>query len=206
VLRFRLILLLCRLMLHLPRRAGYGLAALFGQAAYIVNARARRVCEDNVRHALGPAADGFFGPSQWEPEVRHHPDVGPTSAQFVAHFRARFGAEPDYPAAQAYAAGLIAGRCVELAGTCDQGALLGMARSLALTTFYGGFRLDPATGRQVGHELVIVQWQGGERRIVWPPSVADARPGLPPSNRSVGLLQGPHTRRLAQPDELPPPP
>jgi branched-chain amino acid transport system substrate-binding protein len=128
---------------------------------------------------LGPAVHGIFGPSQWEPGVRYQPDLGPTSAQLVARFRTRFHAEPDYPAAQGYAAGLIAQRCVEIAGTLDDDALLQVAHDLALTTFYGDFRLDPATHRQVGHDLVVVQWQRGQRRIVWPPAVAEAAPEIP---------------------------
>jgi ABC-type branched-subunit amino acid transport system substrate-binding protein len=133
--------------------------------------------------ALGAAAEGFVGPSQWEPGVRQRPDLGPTSAQFVTRFRARFGAEPDYPAAQAYAAGLIAQRCVELAGTLREAALYEVASQLALTTFYGEFKLDPATGEQVGHALLAVQWQDGTRKVVWPAAVAEARPRLPMPSR-----------------------
>jgi branched-chain amino acid transport system substrate-binding protein len=137
---------------------------------------------------LGPGAHGIFGPSQWEPGVRYRPDLGPTSQQFTDRFRGRFNAEPDYPAAQAYAAGLIAQRCVEIAGTLDDEALLRVARALNLTTFYGDFRLDPTTGRQVGHDLVVVQWQGANRRIVWPPAIAEAAPEIPPSASIKGSV------------------
>ncbi len=158
----------------------------FARALVAAGARASAIgmVAASIEHfgeVLGPTAHGFFGPSQWEPGVRHRPELGPTSAEFVARFRARFGAEPDYPASQAYAAGLVAQRCVEIAGTLDDDAVLGAARDLALTTFYGDFRLDPMTGRQVGHRLVVVQWHGRARRIVWPPTVAEARPELPPS-------------------------
>jgi len=128
---------------------------------------------------LGRDANGFFGPSQWEPGVRGQPDVGPTSAAFVARFRGRFRKEPDYPAAQAYAAGLIAQRCVESAGTLQDEPVRRMANELALSTFYGGFELDAATGGQSGHELVLIQWQGETKRIVWPPQIAEARPQIP---------------------------
>jgi branched-chain amino acid transport system substrate-binding protein len=128
---------------------------------------------------LGGDADGFCGPSQWEPARRDRPDLGPTSARFAAAFRARFGVEPDYPAAQAYAAGLVAARCVETAGSFDDAALRGAADALDLTTFYGGFRLDPASGEQVGHELVVVQWQARRKAVVWPPTIATAPLQLP---------------------------
>jgi branched-chain amino acid transport system substrate-binding protein len=125
---------------------------------------------------LGPTAEGFFGPSQWEPGVPSRPDVGPGAAEFATRFRARFGVEPEYPAAQAYAAGLISQRCVELAGTLRDEALREAANALRLRTFYGEFRLDPVSGEQVGHTMVIVQWQNGARRIVWPAPDAEAEP------------------------------
>ena len=132
------------------------------------------------KQTLGGAADGFVGPSQWEPGVRYQPESGPTSEQFVARFRDRFAVAPDYPAAQAYAAGLIAQNCVAVAGTLEDEALRAAADALALTTFYGRFRLDAATGQQVGHELVVVQWQGARKRTVWPAEAAEARPQIPP--------------------------
>ena len=67
---------------------------------------------------LEAMADGCIGPSQWEPGAAGTPDVGLSSAAFIERFHQRFGQIPDYPAAQAYAAGLILQRCVMLAGTC----------------------------------------------------------------------------------------
>ncbi len=123
---------------------------------------------------LGPHADGIIGPSQWEPGTRAKPDVGATSADFVERFRRRFGRAPDYPSAQAYAVGLILQRCVMLAGTYADAALLDIAGELECRTFYGRFQLDPETGAQVGHEAVLVQWQRAEKRLIWPVGVADA--------------------------------
>jgi branched-chain amino acid transport system substrate-binding protein len=131
------------------------------------------------RQNLGKDANGFFGPSQWEAGVRGQPDVGPTSAEFAARFRDRFRKEPDYPAAQAYAAGLVAQRCIEVAGTLQDEPVRKVANELALTTFYGGFELDATTGEQIGHELVIIQWQGETKRIVWPLQMAETRPQIP---------------------------
>jgi branched-chain amino acid transport system substrate-binding protein len=128
---------------------------------------------------LGKDAHGFFGPSQWEQSVRGQPDVGPTSAEFVARFRHRFWKEPDYPAAQAYAAGLVAHRCIEAAGTLRDEPVRRVASELTMSTFYGGFKLDTVTGEQIGHELVIIQWQGKAKRIVWPLEIAEARSQVP---------------------------
>ncbi len=127
---------------------------------------------------LGRDAHGYFGPSQWEPGLGIQPDVGPTAAEFARRFEARFQTGPDYVAAQAYAAGLVAQRCVQLAGTTQDEALRDAARALTLTTLYGDFRLDPATGEQIGHRLLTIQWQGDSRVIVWPPEHAQAQPVL----------------------------
>jgi branched-chain amino acid transport system substrate-binding protein len=132
--------------------------------------------------ALGSAAEGIAGPSQWEVAGEQQPDFGPTARQFGAAYQSRFGRPPDYPAAQAYAAGLVAARCLELVGTGDQERLRAAAGALDAATFYGRFRLDPASGRQVGHQMMVVQWQDGRKQVVWPPAVAQARLRLgPPS-------------------------
>jgi ABC-type branched-subunit amino acid transport system substrate-binding protein len=134
---------------------------------------------EHFQEALGSDASGFCGPSQWEPMLQDQPDIGPSSGEFARRFRARFGVEPDYPAAQAYAAGLIAGACANRAGTLEQEALRRAAFALDLTTFYGRFRLDPRSGQQAGHDMVVVQWQAGRKQIIWPPATATAPIQLP---------------------------
>ncbi|MGH8057071.1 MAG: amino acid ABC transporter substrate-binding protein, partial [Candidatus Entotheonellia bacterium] len=144
------------------------------------------------REDLGELAEGCIGPSQWEPHAQGRPDVGPTSTEFVERFRRRFGETPDYPSAQAYAAGLVLQQCVGLAETCTDAALREVAYRLDCQTFYGRFRMHPTTGVQQGHEMVLVQWQAGIKRLIWPTTIADAPPlypkaaakSLPPSSPS----------------------
>ncbi len=126
------------------------------------------------RDALGPAVDGFTGPSQWEPDAAVAVDFGPTPAQ-VMESLTRYAPGPvDYPMAQSYAAGLIAQRCVEDAGSLDQRGLRRAAGELDFSTFYGRFKIDPVTGRQVGRSVALVQWQRGRKVIVWPPEQRQA--------------------------------
>ncbi len=133
------------------------------------------------RDALGSAADGFLGPSQWEPGLSIAPDYWPSTAQALASMRRHWPGEPGYPLAQAYAACLVAQRCIEVAGTLEDAALRRAAAGLDFTTFYGRFRIDPATGAQLGHQMPVVQWQRGQKVVVWPPEVRQGtfRPGLP---------------------------
>lgn len=126
-------------------------------------------------HALGTHVEGFLGPSQWEPGLAYVPDFGPGPAEAAEGIRAQ-GAPPDYPAAQAYAACLIAQRCLEEAGNADDEALWAAACAVDCTTFFGRFRIDPATGLQIGHEMVLVQWRRGRKLSVWPPELSRARP------------------------------
>ena len=79
----------------------------------------------------------------------------------------------EYPSAQAYAAVLVALRCVEDAGSLEDEALAAAARRLRCTTFFGRFGLA-ADGRQLEHEMLVAQWRAGMKRIVWPPEHAEA--------------------------------
>lgn len=128
---------------------------------------------EEVLAPLGPGREGLIGPSQWVPRSAPRPDEGPDARWFVDAFREATGSEPPYPAAAAFAAGILWARCLRDAGTTEDASLLAAAQRLRAVTLFGSFRLDPETGLQVGHTMVTVQWQGGERRVVWPPARAE---------------------------------
>jgi len=115
----------------------------------------------------GDLAEGIIGPSQWEPTAGDVPDTGPGSTWFADAFERAFGKPAEYPAAQAFATGLILGECRRrCAGRLADAALLSAAQTLETTTFYGGFRLDRVTGGQVGHRIRLVQWREGRKRVI----------------------------------------
>jgi branched-chain amino acid transport system substrate-binding protein len=118
---------------------------------------------------LGPLSEGVTGPSQWEPETGSNPELGPDADWFIKQFRRQFRKEPDYIAAQAFATGVIFERCFKASGgSLQDNELWYAARNLDVRTLYGRFRLDPATGRQIGHSILLVQWQSGRKQLVWP--------------------------------------
>lgn len=123
---------------------------------------------------MGSSADGFVGPSQWEPGVDFTPDFGPSPNQVVKSLANGILEHIDYPMAQAYAAGLVMERCLLEANSSDSLALRNAAAALKFSTFYGNFQIDGQTGRQVGRETVLVQWQHGKKAVVWPPDQANA--------------------------------
>ncbi|PKB78920.1 MAG: hypothetical protein BZY88_15935, partial [SAR202 cluster bacterium Io17-Chloro-G9] len=123
---------------------------------------------DQFRQALGSNVDGFLGPSQWEPAARYPVAYGPNAADVLQSLNRQSSQAVDYPMVQAYAAGLVAQRCVETAGSLEDAALGEAASQLDFSTFYGRFKIDPQTGRQVGRKVILVQWQKGRKVLVWP--------------------------------------
>jgi len=50
---------------------------------------------------------------------------------------------------------------------------------LDFVPFYGRWKIDPETGKQIGHELVLIQWQNNKKEIVWPVAAQTAKPCYP---------------------------
>jgi len=120
---------------------------------------------------LGEASEGFLSSSQWEKGACIDPDIGPTSEEFFSKFVSVYGKEPDYVAAQGYNIGLIIEKCIQESGTLDDIELREIAKGAQFKTFYGNFKTD-SNGNQIGHDMVVVQWQGGGKVIVYPESIA----------------------------------
>lgn len=134
---------------------------------------------NTFRDLLGKKADGFLGPSQWEPGIRIKPDFGPTPYDFLIQFKDAYGYEPSYPAAQGYNIGLIVQKCLEESEALNYKALRDTAYRIELKTFYGNYKIDPATGNQIGHSMVTVQWHKGRKLIVHPKEMAESQPLYP---------------------------
>ncbi len=118
---------------------------------------------------LGEDAEGIVGPSGWEESVRFAAQIGPAPNEFARRMRAAYPAIPiDYPAAQAYAAGVLAAAALKAADAIDQERLRAAFSDLRVSTMYGDFEIDRVTGRQIGHAMLIVQWHGGHKVIVEP--------------------------------------
>ncbi len=135
------------------------------------------------KERFGENAEGFFSTSQWEKGIRIKPDFGPIPIEFSKRFEDEYGKEPDYLAAQGYNIGLVIQRCISEANTLDDKELRKAASKIDFRTFYGHFKIDPASGRQLGHRMAIVQWQGGGKFIVFPEDLAEAEPLYPMPNK-----------------------
>jgi branched-chain amino acid transport system substrate-binding protein len=134
---------------------------------------------------LGDAAEGIVGPSQWEPDAEIVPQIGPSGREFARRMRAMGAPVCDYPAAQAYAAGLLTLTALRDAGALDQARLREAFSGLRTTTLFGDFAIDPVSGRQVGHKMLLVQWHRGRKVLI------DAEP-----NPNDGAIEFPSGWRL----------
>ncbi len=138
---------------------------------------------------LGEAANYVMAPTQWEPSANYNPILatkigvewyGPPIEEFVHMYKnLTRGEEPTYQAAEAAAAVLYLVRAIEEANSLDQKAVRDAFNKLDILTFFGRLKIDPATGMQVTHEMLIVQWQDGKKVIVYPEKVAQKEPVYP---------------------------
>jgi ABC-type branched-subunit amino acid transport system substrate-binding protein len=112
-------------------------------------------------HDAVRASDGVLGVAQWFPGMAGNVAMGPSEEAFLAAYRRRTGAMPDYPAVQAAAAAAIAVHCADLAGGTTADDLWQAAATLSTTTLFGEFAIAD-TGAQTAHRMAMVRWQHGE--------------------------------------------
>jgi branched-chain amino acid transport system substrate-binding protein len=124
---------------------------------------------EKFRADLGDDAEGLVGPSQWEAQLQFKPEIGPTPREFIQRMRS---VSPqvacDYPAAQAYAAGVLIKTAIENAQSLDVGNVRAAFSDLRTTTFFGDFAIDRVTGRQIAHRVLLVQWHVGQKVVIDP--------------------------------------
>ena len=134
---------------------------------------------------LGSMAEGVMGPSHWEYGVKYSPNaakkaglewIGPGQDEFVKLFKEGLGKDiiPDYHAAEAGAQVLAYVLAMEKAKSIDPTKVRAALGKLWFMSFYGSWGVDE-TGKQIGHSMVDMQWQGGKRIIVWPPDAATGK-------------------------------
>ena len=119
---------------------------------------------------LGEAAEGIVGPSQWEAHARIVPELGPPPDDFARRMCKSGFPDCDYTAAQAYAAGLVGAAAVRKCDSLDQHRLREAIGEMRTSTLFGDFAIDRVTGRQIAHQMLLVQWHMGRKEIIQPQS------------------------------------
>jgi branched-chain amino acid transport system substrate-binding protein len=123
--------------------------------------------------AVGKTAEFVYGASQWEPGLAY-----PGAREFAAVYESEFGRAPSYHAAAAYAACMLMAEAINRTGSLDSERLREYLFKLSTTTVFGGFDVDER-GYQLGHRMVMIQWQEGRQIIVWPDEVAAGKARFP---------------------------
>jgi len=145
---------------------------------------------------LGDAALGISTSSQWELAATHTAEeaaalgktwYGPTGEEFASAYEAASGDKPTYHVAGGYMTGLVLQKAIEDADSVDPEKVKAALEAMDIFTFYGGIKFDTsadAHGLQVGHQMVVAQWQKDDagalvRKVIWPADVANAEPLYP---------------------------
>jgi branched-chain amino acid transport system substrate-binding protein len=124
--------------------------------------------------AVGQDAEFVLGSREYDARF---PTAG--NAKFVQAFNAKWSAPPGALAAAAYTAGTVLSAAVRRAGTVEPQKLRAALASLEVETVLGPYRVDPASGAQIGMKPVLMQMVKGRSQPVWPPAVAGERALLP---------------------------
>ena len=125
---------------------------------------------------LGDAGFGVIVPSQWEQQAGFKAQYGPSGADFAKAYTAKYNTPPSYESAGGYACGLILQRAIEQAGSTDTAKVSAALNDTDIVTFYGRSKFATAAnehGLQVGHAMVLAQWQKDKsgklvKPVVWP--------------------------------------
>ena len=118
----------------------------------------------------GVIAEGVFGPSQWEPDERI---PFPGTKKFIDGFVAYARKVPSYHAGSAYAASQILERAITQTKSLNHARIREYILSMDTVTVIGRFKVDHK-GKQIGHNPIMIQWQKGEKEIVYPTKMQTA--------------------------------
>ena len=121
---------------------------------------------DEFAQALGAQADGSFGLSAWEPSLPN-----PGIDHFVQAYQQTFDRAPSFHAAGAYGACQLFAEAVRQAASLEQDALRTALLELETTTVFGPYAVDER-GYQTANQGVFIQWQEGQKVVVWPDELA----------------------------------
>ena len=137
---------------------------------------------------LGRDAEFVYGATQWTPELVTLVRGGqlipvgrryPGAREFVEAYRKEFpGADLSYHSAGGYSGCQVLVEAIRQTGSLDGERLRAAILKMDMNTVFGAFKVD-ADGFQVGHKMLIFQWQDGKKAIVWPDELSPGPPRFP---------------------------
>src|SRR5579859_586011 len=119
-------------------------------------------------------ANYVIGSSQWTPQVKYQgTDLFGTAQNFEQMYKAKYGVEPSYQAAESAACGLAYQFAIEKAGSIDPHKVRDALSSLNITTFYGQIKFS-GNGENDTKPMATIQIQSGKVLTVFPTDIANA--------------------------------
>jgi len=128
---------------------------------------------------LGKNADYLFATSWWEPSAGWKDGYFGTSSEYNDLFKKAYGADANYFAACASAAGELLDLAIRKVGSLDPAKIADVLHATKVETFFGPVEYDQTGANRKGSALVI-QFQEGQEAIVWP-TTANAKPAKFPA-------------------------
>ena len=122
--------------------------------------------------SLGATANNILTAAWWGEALDYKGGFIGSASDFGKIWRKKFGKEPDYVAAASAAAGIVAQRAFEAAGTLNKKKVRDAIAKSDLQTFFGPVKFDKR-GQNTSSAIVLFQVQNGKRKTVGPPSVAN---------------------------------
>jgi branched-chain amino acid transport system substrate-binding protein len=123
---------------------------------------------------VGQDAELVVGTAEYHPRF-----ASAANHAFAKAYTVRWSTPPNSPAAEGYAAATLLGEAVRRAGSIDQDKIRAALAALDGATILGRYRVDPASGEQVGTKPALLQIQKGRAEVIWPPGLETAKHVLP---------------------------
>ena len=117
----------------------------------------------------GSAADNVVSATLWTPQVPY-----PGAKEYYNNYLKRFGAEPDYHGAEAYASVFVVADALKRAKELTPQAIREALAKTNMMTAFGPVRFT-SYGNKTQQNLLptyVVQWQKGVLQTVWPAIIA----------------------------------
>ncbi len=130
-------------------------------------------------NTLKADAENVVASTQWTATEKYAgTDIFGTPQKYVSLYKAKFGSDPDYHAADGTSVGVAFQAGIEKAASLDPSSVRDALATLDLTTFYGRIKFD-TRGINIAKPMAVQQIQKGQLLTVWPADVAEAKPVYP---------------------------
>lgn len=156
-----------------PRDAAEMVKTLKRQGYVPALVYARSSTDARFIERVGQDAEFVLGSQEYDARF---PTQGNTA--FVQAYVARWSTRPGALAAAAYAAGTVLAEGVRRAGSAEGDKLRAVLATMETDTVLGRYKVDAATGGQVGIKPATTQIVRGRAQIVWPQALAGERGAL----------------------------